>query len=282
MEVRIASQPSPDRADNEDFAFALPNLVGVLDGVSAPAGLDTGCVHGPAWYVRRLAARLTGGYLRSPQVPLPQMLAEAIEAVRGDHAGRCDLAHPGTPASTVCLLKETPDQAEYLILSDSRLVIDDGHVRVLTDERFELAVADLRTTAVTGRAPIGSRDHAERVRHVAMQQRQRINRPDGYWIAAADPAAAQQAVQGVLPVRGPGQLRRAALLTDGAAAAVEQFQLLDWQGVLDVLTIRGPQNLIDLVRAAERADTDGHSRPRYKRHDDATAALCVFASESSP
>ena len=49
MEVRLASVGAPDRAANEDFGFALPALVGVFDAVTAPAGLDTGCVHGPAW-----------------------------------------------------------------------------------------------------------------------------------------------------------------------------------------------------------------------------------------
>jgi hypothetical protein len=55
----------------------------------------------------------------------------------------------------------------------------------------------------------------------------------------------------------------------------------DWHGLLDVLTERGPQELIDRVRAVERTDSDGHRRPRYKRHDDATAVLCLFYQEQS-
>jgi hypothetical protein len=43
-----------------------------------------------------------------------------------------------------------------------------------------------------------------------------------------------------------------------------------------VLTDHGPHELIRRVRAAEHADHDGHARPRYKRHDDAAAALCLF------
>ncbi|MFC7760094.1 hypothetical protein ACFQY4_20295 [Catellatospora bangladeshensis] len=34
--------------------------------------------------------------------------------------------------------------------------------------------------------------------------------------------------------------------------------------------------LIRQVRQAETADADGYSRPRHKRHDDATVALCLF------
>jgi len=77
-------------------------------------------------------------------------------------------------------------------------------------------------------------------------------------------------------VSGPQRLRRAAHVTDGAASAVEGFSLMDWPGLLDVLTEYGPTTLIQKVRAAENADSDGTLRPRYKRHDDAAAALCLF------
>ncbi|GAB1689713.1 hypothetical protein [Krasilnikovia sp. M28-CT-15] len=69
------------------------------------------------------------------------------------------------------------------------------------------------------------------------------------------------------------------MLTDGASAAVDQYQLLDWRGLLDVLTDHGPHELIRRVREAETADGDGHARRRYKRHDDASAALCLFEED---
>src|SRR4051794_26478644 len=104
LRVEIASEAAPDRPVNEDLGFVTGGLVGVLDGVSVPAGIETGCGHGPSWYVRRLAAYLTGGYERDPDAPLPDLLESAITAVRDDHAGSCDTAHANTPASTVCLL----------------------------------------------------------------------------------------------------------------------------------------------------------------------------------
>jgi hypothetical protein len=52
MEVRLARVAAPDRA-NEDYALAVGDLVAVFDGVTLREGIDSGCVHGPAWYVRR-------------------------------------------------------------------------------------------------------------------------------------------------------------------------------------------------------------------------------------
>jgi hypothetical protein len=156
-------------------------------------------------------------------------------------------------------------------------VLDRGDdVQVVIDDRFEKAVAHLRPIPVTSDADTDSAKQAARVRARMAEKHKLTNQPHGYWIAAANPAAAYQAVTGTAPLHGPDRVRRAALLTDGASAAVEEFKLLDWRGLLDVLTDHGPHELIRRVRNAEDVD---QSHPRYKRHDDATAALCLFEED---
>ncbi|MET8833784.1 hypothetical protein ABZV78_07700 [Micromonospora sp. NPDC004540] len=273
MRVRSASDPAPGRLENEDVVFRFGPLVGVLDGATVPEGFDTGCVHGPAWYVRHLAARIGLAVAARPAATLMSSLAAAILAVRADHGDECDLDHPGTPSSTVCLLREGGDQVDYLVLCDSPLVLDTGdRVDVVSDDRLDAALADLRRTAAA--LPDGDADPATRFRRAVTVQRTRMNRTHGYWAAATDPDAAYHAVTGTLPLRGPGALRRAALLSDGASCAVDQFGLFDWAGLLDVTAAEGPEGLIDRVRAAERDHPD--RLRRRKRTDDASAVLCEF------
>ncbi|MET8911102.1 hypothetical protein [Micromonospora sp. NPDC004551] len=273
MRVRSASDPAPGRLENEDVVFRFGPLVGVLDGATVPEGFDTGCVHGPAWYVRHLAARIGLAVAARPAATLMSSLAAAILAVRADHGGDCDLDHPGTPSSTVCLLREGGDQVDYLVLCDSPLVLDTGdRIGAVSDDRLDAALADLRRTAAA--LPDGG-DPATRFRHAVTLQRTRMNRTHGYWAAATDPDAAYHAVTGTLPLRGPGAVRRAALLSDGASCAVDQFGLFDWAGLLDVATAEGPGGLIDRVRAAERDHPD--RLRRRKRTDDASVVLCEFA-----
>jgi hypothetical protein len=154
MEVRLATEAAPGRPVNEDGALAVGSLVAVFDGVTQPDGVDTGCHHGPAWYVRRLTMRLIEAYIAQPDEPLPSLLAGAIEAVRPDHGGGCDLGHPGTPAASVALLRDVGDRIEYLLLTDAVLVLDrGGSVEVVTDRRFERATAQVRRAAlVSGRS----------------------------------------------------------------------------------------------------------------------------------
>ncbi|MEQ4302623.1 hypothetical protein ABNF97_14690 [Plantactinospora sp. B6F1] len=274
MRVRSASAPAPGRPENEDHVFRYGNLVGVLDGATVPEGFDTGCVHGPAWYVRRLAARLGLAAADRPAAALTGNLAAAILAVRADHEGACDLDHPGTPSATVCLLRHGGDHVDYLVLCDSPLVLDLGaRVQVISDERLRTAMADLRQKANLARVG-GEADRATRFRRAVALQREQMNQSHGYWVAAANPDAAYHAVAGSLSLRGPERVRRAALLTDGASVAVEQFGLFDWRGLLDLLSAAGPGELIRRVRLVEAGD--GQRRSGFKRHDDATAVLCEF------
>ncbi|GHJ45632.1 hypothetical protein Cs7R123_29740 [Catellatospora sp. TT07R-123] len=276
MRVTMATEAAPGRPDNEDQVFHYANVVGVLDGVSATDGLDSGCMHGPAWYTRQLVVRLKDTIDKAPTDSLSNLLGTAIEQVMRDHPD-CDLSNPSTPAATVCMVRENGPELEYLILCDSSLIVDRGTSRMrMTDKRFERAITRIRQEALAGDVAIDSEEHAARLRVAAERKRLLTNTPEGYWIAAATPVAAEQAITGRLPLTGPRAVRRAALLSDGASCAVDTFDLYSLAGLLNLLTEDGPEELIRQVRQAENADGDGYARPRYKRHDDATVALCLF------
>ena len=55
MQVTWASEAGGKRAD-EDYVVTGPDWAVVLDGATAPAGIDSGCVHDVRWLVRQLAA----------------------------------------------------------------------------------------------------------------------------------------------------------------------------------------------------------------------------------
>lgn len=86
-----------------------------------------------------------------------------------------------------------------------------------------------------------------RVKHAELADR---NVPGGFWVATADPAAAEHALTGRIPV---SDVRQVAVLSDGAARAVE-FGLYDGPDVLDILRESGPDALTRQVRGAEASD----------------------------
>ncbi|NUT34049.1 MAG: hypothetical protein HOV79_13360 [Hamadaea sp.] len=275
-EVRSASVAAPGRLRNEDAAFHVGGLVGVLDGVTQAEGVESGCVHGAAWYVQRLSARLVEHYSAQPNRSLADLLTDSIAAVRGDHPD-CDLTRPATPAATVCLVCVGDERVDYLVLCDATLVIESegGDILTVTDDRFQQVLARLhqRTTA------LHTVDDALSVnRGYTPGKWEYINREGGYWIAAADPSAAAHAITGTLAREGEASPSRIALLSDGAACAVDSLGILTWAGLFKVLSEDGPSELIRQVRDAERTrQSAGHITG--KPHDDATAAVLLITEE---
>lgn len=260
----IATRPGGD-APNEDWAATTPDMVVVLDG--ATTRTDTGCSHGVPWYVRHLGTALLT-LAADVELSLPAALAGAIDLVTTLHP-RCDLTHPGTPSAAVGVVRwRSPDAIDLLALGDVSIVLDraDSGVQVVSDNRVSQTALQLRQAA--DEHPIGSpgkKAALVEMKHAELDAR---NVPGGYWIAATDPTAAEHAVHGVTAA---GDIRRFAVLTDGAARYAEMFHPGEWEAVLRILHGSGPDSLIDLVRSMERCDPAGRRCPRNKMSDDATA-----------
>jgi hypothetical protein len=235
----------------------------VFDGATERTG--TGCIHGVAWFTHSLADTLAD----HSSLPPAKALAAAISDTAARHRHTCDLAHPGTPSAAVAILQARRKVLRYLLLGDVTLVLDLGHgLRVLTDTRVQATARAERRAADD--LPSGSPEKARALVRMKQAELTARNVAGGYWLAAADPTIVSHAVTGDVPRQ---HVQRAALLSDGAARAVDPFQLCDWEGLLAILTTAGPGELIGQVRSAEATDPAGTRWPRNKVHDDATAIL---------
>ncbi|MFD9032665.1 protein phosphatase 2C domain-containing protein [Streptomyces sp. NPDC059567] len=239
----------------------------VVDGAGMAPGMESGCKHGVAWYVQELGTRLHTEAARQ-EAPLVDCLSHAIESTADLHRDTCAVDDPLSPSATVAVARVRRDLFEWLVLGDCTILVDsNGIVTAATDNRLALVASQARE-ALAATAP-GSA--AQRAAHQALvsEERSLRNTPGGYWVAAADPAAASQALTGV---ESSSDVQAAALLTDGAARLVATFHATDWRGCLDQLTRSGPDDVIRRVREAERSDPDLSRWPRSKQHDDASIA----------
>jgi hypothetical protein len=245
MRITYATEASPGQV-NEDYAVCGNEWAVVLDGATAPAGVDSGCIHDVPWLVRHLAAAVTRRILLD-SVSLPDLLAASIEETRKAHAATCDLANPDSPSSTISIVRIRDGAIDYLTLGDSPIVIRAAgqDLAAITDDRL-------------GHLPGGRPYTLELVRSLR-------NQPGGFWVASTDPEAAYRAVTGSRPF---GEGAEVGIFTDGVSRLVESYGY-EWEHVFSVLETGGPGGVIALVRAAEL------ERPLQgvKQHDDATAVL---------
>ncbi|MEV0178379.1 protein phosphatase 2C domain-containing protein [Streptomyces sp. NPDC050625] len=263
MRTEVVSEPGSADRPNEDFAgVGLPasgqgGCVIVLDGVTPPDS-GTGCLHSVSWFTARLGGALTELTVSDRDLTLPEILSAAIARTAETHATTCDLSHPRTPQATVVLARWSTDTVEYLVLSDSALLLEspDGTVTPVLDDRLSrLPRASLVSDAVA--------DATVR------------NREGGFFTAAADPSVASRAVTGTLPRDG---VRALAALTDGATRWVEKFREGDWRDCFTVVRKEGARALVERVRALEAADREERAfLRRSKTHDDATVVYVELA-----
>ena len=273
MLVKLASAPSRDDRPNEDFAAASAKAVVLVDGAGVPPGLPAGCRHGVDWYARTLATALLSAIGRTGNGSLADGLRATLAGLRDLHAGTCELDRAGSPSATVVAVRERAEWIEYLVLGGTFLVAESGSgaPTVITDVREELAGRDLR--GPLDDLPPGTPEHRAALRGYAAAMRRRRNVPGGFWAAGADPAAADHAFTGVLPLK---DLTGVALLSDGAGRLVDRFELMGWPELLATLRTSGPDELIAQTRKAEAGDEDGHRWPRDQAYDDATAIYVRF------
>jgi hypothetical protein len=261
MRTELVSEPGDAARPNEDFAsVGLPasgqgGAVVVLDGVTPPRGA-TGCLHSVPWFTARLGGALTELTVSLPDVPLTEALSLALARTAEAHRGTCDLSHPRTPQATVVMARWSPETVEYLILSDSALLVEspDGTLTPYLDDRLSLLPRS--ALATDEMIDAGLR-----------------NKEGGFFTAAADPSVASRAVTGSLP---RAEVRALAALTDGATRWVDTFAAGEWSDLFDVVRKEGAQSLVDQVRALELADADRAFLRRGKTHDDATVVFVEF------
>ncbi|WP_069815885.1 protein phosphatase 2C domain-containing protein [Streptomyces sp. TP-A0874] len=281
MRVELTTEPGDPAQPNEDYvSVALPasgrgGVLVLLDGVTPPAG-DDGCRHGVPWFTTALGGAMLESSASRRHRTLADSLTEAIDRTAAAHRTTCDLSHPRTPQATAVAARWDEERLEYLVLSDSALLLQrpDGAVTAVLDDRLDRLPAEVRAAGEAARAlPRGSEARAAATAEYTQAVEALRNAEGGFFTAAADPSVAERAVTGWVR---RDRVRAAAALTDGASRYVEVFGAGDWADCFALLLREGPAGLVGRVRTAERADADRTDFPRGKAQDDASAALIEF------
>lgn len=272
MHVDVATAAGSIEVPNEDMVLTTPRIVVVADGAGVPAGFNTGCIHGTAWYVNQLVTQTAACDASTPTADLRSILAQALSAVADSHSATCDLSVDGTPSATVAILRAGKDEIDYLVLSDATIALGVGaETRVISDNRIASLFNELRQAVKT--APIDTAERKARLLELVTTQRKLRNVDGGYWVAGAAPDAAQHALTGSVPLEN---VHSAAMMTDGAARLVDLFGATTWDDALGELRSIGAGGWIERIREIEDTDRSLIVWPRYKKSDDAAIAYIEF------
>jgi hypothetical protein len=266
MRVRTATRAGGD-APSEDRVFVAPNAVMVLDGASAP---DPGVKSG-GWLADVLGQRLVDLVTAESTEPLQTLLATAIRSVADEY----ELLPGEAPSTTVSVVRWDADRVQVLVLGDSPVValFRSGTVDVIRDDRLK-AVATPERAAMRAGGGFGFENRGAWQR-LHDRERASRNRDGGYWIAEAEPKAAEHAL---VAEWDRADLSAVLAMTDGVAVGPTRYGVPASWGAAFASARRSPSELVDAVHAAERGDPAGFQWTRSKRHDDKALALVDFTA----
>ncbi|UOX91342.1 hypothetical protein MUY14_12205 [Amycolatopsis sp. FBCC-B4732] len=258
MQVTTAQLPHIDASD--DKIFVAPNAVIVLDGASAfrPVPVPASV------YAADLGQRIAQALNEHPDIDLRAAVRSAIEATTSNLALR-----PGdSPSSTVTILRRRGDQVDVFALGDSVAVLPGG---IVTDPRIDdLDLEPRRAYRERLASGAGYDDtHQALLRELQTQQAARRNTAGGYWIAEADPGAADHAVIAEYPVE---HVPWAVLATDGAYDTITHLGLDDWPKLSQADGAQLAAILEQCQSWEDEADPGAIELPRAKQHDDKAIA----------
>lgn len=264
MRVTTAQLPEPPAGD--DRIFVTDCAVIMLDGASAFAHQDVPA----ATYADHLGSHIVRSLEGDTNADLTDVLADAIAVT----AAALDISPgAGAPSSTVaiCRYRRSDMLVDLLVLGDTQIAIPG---RILRDGRLDPIGTEQRAT-YHSRLDAGhgyDEEHRILVKSLQEEQLQYRNRPDGYWIAEADPLAARHALTHRAPLL---DLPWCVLTTDGAYRPMELHEMDDWKQIAD-LDASGLRHLLGRCQRLEARDADGRIMNRAKRHDDKAIAAVLL------
>lgn len=262
--MRITTAQLPPGGGDDAIVTTGQGVI-MLDGASAFIPVPVPA----AVYAEHLAQQLAKVIDARPEGDLRGILADAITVTAHD----LDLQPGKSPSSTVIILRQTEDYADCLVLGDS-LAILAGHP--ITDNRLAEVGRQIREQ-YRGRLTGGhgyDQEHRRLLQELQHEQARRRNQPDGYWIAEADPQAADHALVTQYPA---DTVPWAVLATDGAYKTMTHLGLADWPALCQA----SHQDLADLLQRCQTWETvedpEGQKLPRAKRHDDKSIAVAELS-----
>jgi serine/threonine protein phosphatase PrpC len=177
-----------------------------------------------------------------------------------------------TPLASLMALFVRRDMVEALWFGDCSALIrsPDGAVLVVGEALKSRARERSRVSSLAEPDGVAATAVRQKFLPALRASRNRANKPGGDWLFAPDASCADHAAEARLTVASASRILMA---SDGFFALVSDYGRYTAEVLMQVAQSRGLKALGEELRAIEAADPKGHSYPRFKTSDDATALL---------
>ncbi|MCB8821392.1 hypothetical protein [Microvirga rosea] len=272
-------QSLPGSRVNEDACGLQGDLAWIVDGATGVSeGRIAGAESDAAWLARFIGDQLANA--GHPDGRVDELLRQLEDDAAQAFARAAGVPVPEEAGPSACLglisaVREPPGSLALkgFFLGDVvALVLSEGRVLRWTDERAK--PFERRTLAALQDGHDRSADLPDAVRRQILENRTKLNHPDGYWVVNPLRPWAGRELRFSAPVEAGAPV---VLATDGFMRLVDVFDAYTDDTLYRALAAGKGEELLGELRDRERRDETRQTFRRVKTHDDAT--VLVIAAE---
>lgn len=258
---------------NEDVVGSCDGAAWVIDGATGVGGRLLESPSDAHWFAHRVDEELRRALSADPRRPSQVVLREVIERCRKAFESECQGAPAGAyehPSAAFAMVRDRPDgDAELVTLGDCQIIFRTSTGAIEVHGASSIGAFEAQTVAMVAELlaqtpELTQEALRDQLLPTLRANRQRMNRPDGYWILGLEPAAAEFIDVRRLS-RPAGDL---ALASDGFLRLTDLFGLADTANLLEIDDLASFEAWHRRLREAEREAESMRRFPRVKRSDD--------------
>jgi serine/threonine protein phosphatase PrpC len=267
------SLPGDPSKPNEDSFAHADGFVCVFDGATV-LGENLMPGRSDAQWIAQFGARRLRAHADDDVSPRDALRAAASDAEKSFNAlrKRAPAETYETPLASLMALFIRQDIVEALWFGDCSALIrsPDGAVSVVGEALKSRAQERSRVSQLAEPEGVAATSVREKFLPSLRASRNRVNKTGGAWLFSPDANCASHAAEARLTVAPDTRILMA---SDGFFALVSDYGRYTVEALMDAAHSRGLKTLGEELRTIETADPKGHSYPRFKSSDDATALL---------
>jgi serine/threonine protein phosphatase PrpC len=267
------SLPGDPSKPNEDSFSHAAGFACVFDGATV-LGENLMPGRSDAQWIAQFGARRLRAHANDGGLPRDAVRAAASDAEKSFNAlrKRAPAETYETPFASLMALFVRHDKVEAFWFGDCSALIGspNGAVSVVGEALKSRTRERNRVSQLAEPDGVAATAVREKFLPALRASRNRVNKPGGDWLFAPDANSADHAAKAQLTGAAGSRIL---LASDGFFALVSDYGRYTVEALMEAAQSRGLKALGEDLRAIEAADPEGHSYPRFKSSDDATALL---------
>jgi hypothetical protein len=262
---------------NEDYAFACEQFIFVLDGASGLSNENYSDYESDAqWFAHRLGGLLQERLCDAAKT-IDTIVTESIKELREEYNAfllgvKCDTL--AMPSAGMAAIRTNGENIEVFHIGDCSavLLVNDGRSPLLLQAEQLVKLDEGVINDVVSISKEKNIPFSEALIYGKEQliiNRKKLNKPDGYWILDLTGFGVEHACTHTFNIC---DVRVAAVMTDGFSELVDLIEAYDFKGLLEQMENGDLGEMCDTLFKAHDEDPTFDKYPRFKLHDDSSAA----------